>query len=134
MGTSANECLTGLNSDRCLSLWENDNTLVDALEVAKDIIVPLDVLNTLWPCPSKCLLVYLISTRDEAGYSVAKQVRRVAEASDRCVPLYEYQPPSSAQLLVTAAYPRRVSQVIIPDTLRFYPLCCVYVFCSLLVR
>ncbi|KAF8557671.1 hypothetical protein OG21DRAFT_1505168 [Imleria badia] len=41
----------------CLSLWENDNTLIDALEVAKDIIVPLDVLNTLWPCPmlqSKC--------------------------------------------------------------------------------
>jgi hypothetical protein len=41
----------------CLSLWENDNTLIDALEVAKDIIVSLDVLNTLWPCPmlqSKC--------------------------------------------------------------------------------
>ncbi|KAF8444834.1 hypothetical protein L210DRAFT_3444273 [Boletus edulis BED1] len=41
----------------CLSLWENDNTLIDALEVAKEIIVPLDVLNTLWPCPmlqSKC--------------------------------------------------------------------------------
>ncbi|KAF9227168.1 hypothetical protein BS17DRAFT_727147 [Gyrodon lividus] len=41
----------------CLSLWENDHTLLDALEIAKDIIVPLDVLNTLWPCPmlqSKC--------------------------------------------------------------------------------
>lgn len=44
--------LTNIGS-RCLSLWENDNTLIDALEVAKEIIVPLDVLNTLWPCPSK---------------------------------------------------------------------------------
>ncbi|KAF9241857.1 hypothetical protein BU15DRAFT_87078 [Melanogaster broomeanus] len=41
----------------CLSLWEKDHTLIEALDVAKDIIVPLDVLNTLWPCPmlqSKC--------------------------------------------------------------------------------
>ncbi|KIJ68076.1 hypothetical protein HYDPIDRAFT_173755 [Hydnomerulius pinastri MD-312] len=41
----------------CLSLYENDHSLIDALEVAKDIIVPVDVLNTLWPCPmlqSKC--------------------------------------------------------------------------------
>ena len=44
-------------STRCLSLWENDNTLIDALEVAKDIIVPLDVLNTLWPCPSEYMLL-----------------------------------------------------------------------------
>ncbi|KAH7888914.1 hypothetical protein F5I97DRAFT_1802765 [Phlebopus sp. FC_14] len=41
----------------CLFLWEHDRTLVEALEVAKDIIVPVDVLNTLWPCPmlqSRC--------------------------------------------------------------------------------
>ncbi|KAG1751431.1 uncharacterized protein EDB91DRAFT_1105483 [Suillus paluster] len=41
----------------CLSLWEEDKSLLDALEVAKDVIVPVDVLNTLWPCPmllSKC--------------------------------------------------------------------------------
>ncbi|KAH7911013.1 hypothetical protein BJ138DRAFT_1151604 [Hygrophoropsis aurantiaca] len=41
----------------CLSLWEKDNSLLNALDVAKDILVPVDVLNTLWPCPillSKC--------------------------------------------------------------------------------
>ncbi|KAG1812086.1 uncharacterized protein BJ212DRAFT_1371289 [Suillus subaureus] len=41
----------------CLSLWEEDKSLLDALEVAKDVIMPVDVLNTLWPCPmllSKC--------------------------------------------------------------------------------
>ncbi|KIK99397.1 hypothetical protein PAXRUDRAFT_822813 [Paxillus rubicundulus Ve08.2h10] len=41
----------------CISLWEKDRTLVDTLEVAKDIIALLDFLNTLWPCPmlqSKC--------------------------------------------------------------------------------
>ncbi|KAG1790494.1 uncharacterized protein HD556DRAFT_1310512 [Suillus plorans] len=41
----------------CLALWEEDKSLLDALEVAKDVIVPVDVLNTLWPCPmllSKC--------------------------------------------------------------------------------
>lgn len=41
----------------CLSLWENDRSLIEALEVAKDILVPVELLNTLWPCPvlqSKC--------------------------------------------------------------------------------
>ncbi|KAG8214094.1 hypothetical protein J3R82DRAFT_10852 [Butyriboletus roseoflavus] len=50
-------CEPSVDVSGCLSLWENDNTLADALEVAKDIVVPLDVLNTLWPCPmlqSKC--------------------------------------------------------------------------------
>ncbi|KAG1832399.1 hypothetical protein EV424DRAFT_1342372 [Suillus variegatus] len=36
----------------CLALWEEDKSLLDALEVAKDVIVPVDVLNTLWPCPT----------------------------------------------------------------------------------
>ncbi|OJA20523.1 hypothetical protein AZE42_01595 [Rhizopogon vesiculosus] len=41
----------------CISLWEDDKTLIGALEVAKDVVVPLDVMNSLWPCPvlqSKC--------------------------------------------------------------------------------
>ncbi|KAI6033231.1 hypothetical protein F5J12DRAFT_799618 [Pisolithus orientalis] len=35
----------------CLLLWENDRSLIEALEVAKDILGPLELLNTLWPCP-----------------------------------------------------------------------------------
>ncbi|KAI6040220.1 hypothetical protein EDC04DRAFT_2567248 [Pisolithus marmoratus] len=36
---------------RCLLLWENDRSITEALEVAKDILAPLELLNTLWPCP-----------------------------------------------------------------------------------
>ncbi|KAJ7108310.1 hypothetical protein C8R44DRAFT_636865, partial [Mycena epipterygia] len=35
----------------CLLLWENDTALTDALALAKSFLVPLDVMNALWPCP-----------------------------------------------------------------------------------
>lgn len=35
----------------CLLLWENDQSLIEALEVAKDILAPLELLNAIWPCP-----------------------------------------------------------------------------------
>jgi hypothetical protein len=31
-------------------LWENDTSLGDVLELAKQFLVPLDVLNATWPC------------------------------------------------------------------------------------
>ncbi|KAJ7194475.1 hypothetical protein B0H12DRAFT_714134 [Mycena haematopus] len=34
----------------CLLLWESDTSLVNVLELAKSFLVPLDVLNALWPC------------------------------------------------------------------------------------
>ncbi|KAJ7676664.1 hypothetical protein DFH06DRAFT_1317282 [Mycena polygramma] len=34
----------------CLLLWENDTSLEDVLELAKSFLVPLDVMNALWPC------------------------------------------------------------------------------------
>ncbi len=34
----------------CLLLWENDASLGDVLELAKSFLVPLDVMNALWPC------------------------------------------------------------------------------------
>ncbi|KAJ6556266.1 hypothetical protein B0H19DRAFT_1152298 [Mycena capillaripes] len=34
----------------CLLLWENDSSLGDVLELAKSFLVPLDVMNALWPC------------------------------------------------------------------------------------
>ncbi|KAI0661402.1 hypothetical protein C8Q70DRAFT_911816 [Cubamyces menziesii] len=37
----------------CLGLWEYNHTLVHALELAKAFLVPLDVLNALWPCPAQ---------------------------------------------------------------------------------
>ncbi|EMD33836.1 hypothetical protein CERSUDRAFT_117900 [Gelatoporia subvermispora B] len=35
----------------CLSLWEYDQNLYNALELAKSFLIPLDTLVTLWPCP-----------------------------------------------------------------------------------
>ncbi|KDQ55598.1 hypothetical protein JAAARDRAFT_133685 [Jaapia argillacea MUCL 33604] len=34
----------------CLLLWSRDRSLLLALELAKSFLVPLDVLNCLWPC------------------------------------------------------------------------------------
>ncbi|KAF8137874.1 hypothetical protein K438DRAFT_2023529 [Mycena galopus ATCC 62051] len=34
----------------CLLIWESDTSLSDVLELAKSFLVPLDVLNALWPC------------------------------------------------------------------------------------
>ncbi|KAI0829772.1 hypothetical protein BC628DRAFT_1477485 [Trametes gibbosa] len=42
-----------------LGLWEYDHQLMRALDLAKDFLVPLDVLNALWPCPEQA------SHRDE---------------------------------------------------------------------
>ena len=36
---------------RCLVLWSHDTNLDDALKLAKSILIPIDVLNALWPCP-----------------------------------------------------------------------------------
>lgn len=33
----------------CLSLWDYDRSLVRALDLAKSFLIPLDVLNALWP-------------------------------------------------------------------------------------
>ncbi|KIM45747.1 hypothetical protein M413DRAFT_17514 [Hebeloma cylindrosporum] len=36
----------------CLVLWNHDPTLYDALKLARNIFIPIDVLNALWPCPA----------------------------------------------------------------------------------
>ncbi|KAF8814824.1 hypothetical protein BYT27DRAFT_7156612 [Phlegmacium glaucopus] len=35
----------------CLVLWSHDTNLDDALKLAKSILIPIDILNALWPCP-----------------------------------------------------------------------------------
>jgi hypothetical protein len=35
----------------CLSLWNNDRSLTTALDLAKSVLVLVDILNSLWPCP-----------------------------------------------------------------------------------
>ncbi|OSD04134.1 hypothetical protein PYCCODRAFT_1451417 [Trametes coccinea BRFM310] len=49
----------------CLSLWDYNRSLQGALELAKAFLVPLDVLNALWPCPVQA------SNRDELRRKVA---------------------------------------------------------------
>ncbi|THH18643.1 hypothetical protein EW146_g2361 [Bondarzewia mesenterica] len=34
----------------CLDLWSGDQTLIRALELAKAFLVPIEVLNAMWPC------------------------------------------------------------------------------------
>ncbi|OJT14885.1 hypothetical protein TRAPUB_8557 [Trametes pubescens] len=34
-----------------LGLWEYDHGLMNALRLARQFLVPLDVLNAIWPCP-----------------------------------------------------------------------------------
>ncbi|KAI0929798.1 hypothetical protein AcV5_006666 [Taiwanofungus camphoratus] len=36
----------------CLALWAYDRSLIHALELAKSFLIPLDVLNVLWPSPA----------------------------------------------------------------------------------
>ncbi|KIM76126.1 hypothetical protein PILCRDRAFT_98790 [Piloderma croceum F 1598] len=35
----------------CLSLWNNDRSLATALELAKSVLILVDIQNSLWPCP-----------------------------------------------------------------------------------
>ena len=46
-------CYYHLRLFRCLVLWSHDTNLDDALKLAKSILIPIDVLNALWPCPGK---------------------------------------------------------------------------------
>ncbi|KAJ7596839.1 hypothetical protein C8J56DRAFT_918462 [Mycena floridula] len=34
----------------CIMLWNNDRSLMNALELGKSLLVPVDALNVLWPC------------------------------------------------------------------------------------
>lgn len=36
-----------------LGLWEYDHGLMNALSLAKQFLIPLDVLNAIWPCPGE---------------------------------------------------------------------------------
>ena len=33
----------------CLALWNYDHSLINALDLAKSFLIPLDALNALWP-------------------------------------------------------------------------------------
>ncbi|KAF9066700.1 hypothetical protein BDP27DRAFT_1404271 [Rhodocollybia butyracea] len=37
----------------CLMLFHDDHTLVSALILAKSIVIPIDVMNVLWPCDTQ---------------------------------------------------------------------------------
>lgn len=50
-----------------MSLWVHDNSLVQALELCREFLVPLDVLSALWPCQgeSKFALSHSICVADQ---------------------------------------------------------------------
>lgn len=37
----------------CLLLWNYDRSLKNALVLGKSILLPVEVMNRLWPCPSE---------------------------------------------------------------------------------
>lgn len=45
---------------RCLLLWNRDRSLLNALELAKSVLVLVDVMNALWPCSCKFHHPYII--------------------------------------------------------------------------
>ncbi|KAI0769420.1 hypothetical protein BD413DRAFT_477518 [Trametes elegans] len=61
----------------CLGLWEYNPALLRALDLATAFLVPLDVLNALWPCPAQA------ARRDELR-------RRLEEA---CLAAHHPLPP-----------------------------------------
>ena len=41
----------------CIELWNYDRTTIQALELAKTLLVPLEALDALWPCAGRCASV-----------------------------------------------------------------------------
>lgn len=56
----------------CLELWAQDNTLADALALAKAFLVPCDVMNALWPCPDQEARVGALRERLEHACALAR--------------------------------------------------------------
>ncbi len=42
----------------CLALWNYDRSLLNALELAKSFLIPLETLNVLWPCQGNIHIVH----------------------------------------------------------------------------
>ena len=42
----------------CLALWNYDRTLIQALELAKTFLIPVETLDALWPCESARTLFF----------------------------------------------------------------------------
>ena len=61
----------------CLGLWEFDHRLINALELAKTFLIPLDVLNALWPCPGTARFPVYLSPIPW----LTRRVNRTAHAS-----------------------------------------------------
>ena len=41
-----------------MSLWVYDNTLLQALELCKAFLVPLNILSSLWPCSGESTRIH----------------------------------------------------------------------------
>ncbi|QRW15183.1 Fungal Zn(2)-Cys(6) binuclear cluster domain [Ceratobasidium sp. AG-Ba] len=71
---------------RCLSLWQCDQSLFVALEVARAFLPPIDYLTCLWPCPVQ-----------RARYHDIRQ-----RLHNECVK-YGLEPPPPPQLVIPTA-------------------------------
>ncbi|KAG8747602.1 hypothetical protein FRC10_000144 [Ceratobasidium sp. 414] len=71
---------------RCLSLWQCDQSLFIALEVARAFLPPIDYLTCLWPCPAQ-----------RSRYHDIRQ-----RLHNECVK-YGLEPPPPPQLVIPTA-------------------------------
>jgi len=62
-------------------LWSHDHSLIDCLELAKSLLVPVDIMNALWPSPCMLaiellaqLLTFIISVQQEHCDRLRKQL------------------------------------------------------------
>lgn len=66
-----------------MTLWRNDQTLRNALELAKSLLAPVEVMNALWPCPRK--LYYLLFFVFFICDSSTTTMRGTEKSSNFCV-------------------------------------------------
>jgi hypothetical protein len=100
------QCTRGI---RCLVLWDHDPTLDDALKLGKSILMPIDVLNALWPCPCTfhCLPSSVVHLALTMYHSPAIQ--------QRCDSLRQRLTDACTSRNIDLPYPSNVS---VPDFIR----------------
>ena len=102
----------------CLSLYEYDQDLFHALDLAKGFLIPLDTLNVLWPCPG----TQPTAAREEqfayTSHSPASSLRRATRSSYQSLPrsararatqCQRFSPSSTRRFIVNSTTPRSSS-------------------------
>lgn len=98
----------------CLGLWEYNRELLNALDLAKTFLIPLDALNALWPCPG--------TPRDSLGPVLATPASTHSAASaEQRVRRDELRSRLVEACLSAGMHPPLPEEVTLPPRLRRNP-------------